>query len=208
METLYSSVGQNNVRQITVDFSCEFKHLQRPEWAGQEPKKWHCMTSEESKTSQGCGVDLIYFCWQNGKIYFMKCSNDDCCFIFPSSVQAEVCPSSPLTSVWRIPQVHSGLPLVEFLLAGVSVICKSTASCLREHREFSIIQILQAKKLNFKQAFPVQTSGISFFCACITLKVLHTATEAIVPNYFATRTVWKVTWVRQLASFALESNQT
>lgn len=101
MEPLYSSVGKNNVRQIAVDFSCEFKHLQSPEWAGQEPKKWHCMTSEESKTSQGCGMDLLCFCWQNGKIYFMKCSNNDCWFIFPSSVKAEVCPSSPLTPVWQ-----------------------------------------------------------------------------------------------------------
>lgn len=39
METEYSSVGKNNVRKIAVDFSCEFKHLQSPEWAGQEPKK-------------------------------------------------------------------------------------------------------------------------------------------------------------------------
>lgn len=53
METEYSSVGKNNVRKIAVDFSCEFKHLQSPEWAGQEPKKWHSMTSEKSKTSQG-----------------------------------------------------------------------------------------------------------------------------------------------------------
>lgn len=128
METLHSSVGQNNVRQIAVDFSCEFKHLQSPEWAGQEPKKWHCMISEESKTSQGCGINLLSFCWQNGKIYFVKCSNDDCWFIFPSSVQAEAFPSSPLTSVWHTPRVHSGLPLVVFLLTGVSVICKSAAS--------------------------------------------------------------------------------
>lgn len=192
METLHSSVGQNNVRQIAVDFSCEFKHLQSPEWAGQEPKKWHCMISEESKTTQGCGINLLSFCWQNGKIYFVKCSNDDCWFIFPSSVQAEVFPSSPLTSVWHTPWVHSGLPLVVFLLTGVSVICKSTASGLREHREFNIIQILQAKKLNFKQAFPVQTSGISFLCARISLEVLHVGTEAILPSYFATQTVWRL----------------
>lgn len=99
METLYTSVGKNNVGQIAVDFSCEFKNLQSPEWAGQEPKKWHCVTSVESKTSQRGRMDLLFFCWQNGKIYFMKCSSDDCWFIFPCSFQAEVCPLSPLTPV-------------------------------------------------------------------------------------------------------------
>lgn len=126
----------------------------------------------------------------------MKCSNTDCWFIFPSSFKAEVCPSSPLTSVWQSythPKCTLVSQLMELLLTGVSVICKSAASCLGEHREFSIIQILQAKKLNFKQAFPVQTSNIFFLCDCISLKVLHVATVAIVPTYFATRTIWKVT---------------
>lgn len=39
MESEYNNVGKNNVRQIAVDFSCEFKHLQSAERASQEPKQ-------------------------------------------------------------------------------------------------------------------------------------------------------------------------
>lgn len=47
METEHSSVGKNNVRQIAVDFSCDFKYLQSPEQAGQEPKHMAVLASQE-----------------------------------------------------------------------------------------------------------------------------------------------------------------
>lgn len=209
MET-YTSVGKNNVGRIAVDFSCEFKHLQSPEWAGQEPKKWHCVTSVESKTSQGCRMDLLCFCWQNGNIYFMKCSNDDCWFIFPSSGRGVSFISlDSSVAVLHTPQRYSRLPLMELLLTGVSIICKRAASCLREHREFSIIQILQAKKLHFKQAFFCIDSWY-FFPLCLHFsKSLACGYRSNCPYLLCNMNHLESYMSKTgFASFALESNQT
>lgn len=57
MESQNSNVSKNNVRQIGLDFSCEFKHLQSPEWAGQEPNKWQYKLGAKLAG----GVRLVYF---------------------------------------------------------------------------------------------------------------------------------------------------
>lgn len=59
MESEYSKEGKNNVRQIAVDFSCEFKHLQSPEWADQEPKQMTIHGKLGAKLASS--VRLVYF---------------------------------------------------------------------------------------------------------------------------------------------------
>lgn len=44
------------------------------------------------------------------------------------------------------PQLHPGLSVMQLVRTGVSVFCNHGVSCLRGHREYRNIQILQAKK--------------------------------------------------------------
>lgn len=58
MESEHSHVDKNNVRQIAPDYSCEFKHLQSAEWAGQEPNQVAIHDKLGAKLASGVG--LVY----------------------------------------------------------------------------------------------------------------------------------------------------
>lgn len=96
-------------------------------------------------------------------------------------------------------QLAPALPLLDLMLTGVIVVCKCTeASCIGSTAITNSASKEEAEYY-FKQTFPVQTSGISSLCVCISLKVLHVATDAIFPTsftvliyYFATQNSWKV----------------
>lgn len=94
-------MGKNNVRQIAVDFSCEFKHLQSSEWAGQEPK--HTVIHGKLGAKLASGVGLVYFASADRMERSILCGGliMTIGLFFSSADKAEVCPLFPLTSTWQ-----------------------------------------------------------------------------------------------------------